>query len=221
MFTPAHAPTPSVPPTNRQEASSEVAELSRTARIDANANTECSVSSGVGAEGTFREQLGTVAPILRRRALLLTRDPNRADDLVQDTIERALRFEHTYQPGTNLAGWLSRVMYSVFMSRCRRNQVEGRVLRTLWVDPNAWQKTTADGIRQPWLSPRIESALGSLPEKLSAVVRLIDLGEFTYSEAAEALDVPVGTVMSRLHRARKRLATALEETTEVSTAAAA
>lgn len=159
------------------------------------------------SELTFRRDLVASRPMLRRCALALTRDPHRADDLVQDTIERALRFEHTYEPGSNLQGWLSRVMKNVFMSRCRRCGVEGRVLRQLgWA-----QEGTQTAPAQPWLSPSVARALDALPEKIGRVVWLVDLEELSYGEAAGLLDVPVGTVMSRLHRGRKRLASQLLE----------
>lgn len=153
---------------------------------------------------TYRDELAACEPTLRRRALALTKNPVLADDLVQDTVERALRFAHTYRPGSNLAAWLTRVMHNVFMSRCRRRQVEVRVLRTLAL--------AEDGLRdaeQMWFSPAVESALEELPEKLGSVVRLVDLDELSYAEAADHLSVPLGTVMSRLHRGRKRLAARL------------
>lgn len=156
---------------------------------------------------TFRRDLAALRPMMRRCALALTRDPHRAEDLVQDTVERALRFEHTYQPGSNLQGWVSRVMKNVFMSRCRRRGVESRVLRQL-----AWtHEATQSGPAEPWLSPAVARALDALPEKIGRVVCLVDIEELSYGEAAGVLEVPVGTVMSRLHRGRKRLATQLQE----------
>lgn len=156
--------------------------------------------------GSFRDELAALAPILRRRALCFTKNSALADDLVQDTIERALRFEHTYLPGSNLSGWLGRVMHNLFMTRCRRRQTEVRVMSQIALA----EERSAD-LHQPWFSPAVESALSELPEKLGSVVRLVDLDELSYAEAADELDVPVGTVMSRLHRGRKRLAAQLEE----------
>ncbi len=158
------------------------------------------------APTTFRTELATLAPLLRRRALSLTKSSVLADDLVQDTVERALRFEHTYLPGSNLAGWLSRVMHNVFMTRCRRRQTEVRVLHQI-----ALTEDDSMAAHQPWFSPAVENALLELPEKLGHVVRLVDLDELSYAEAADELHVPVGTVMSRLHRGRKRLAARLAE----------
>ncbi len=162
---------------------------------------------------SYRDELAACEPKLRRRALALTKNPVLADDLVQDTVERALRFGHTYRPGSNLAAWLTRVMHNVFMSRCRRRQVEVRVLRHIAL--------AEDGLRdaeQAWFSPAVENALGDLPEKLGAVVRLVDIDDLSYAEAAEHLSVPLGTVMSRLHRGRKRLAERLVDSETVARA---
>lgn len=156
---------------------------------------------------TFRQELVRCRPQLRRCALALTRDPERAEDLVQDTIERALRFEHTYEPGSNLPAWLSRVMKNVFMSRCRRRSVETRALRRVALV----EAETVHSPAEPWLSPRVARALDGLPEKIGQVVRLVDLAELSYGEAAGVLEIPVGTVMSRLHRGRKRLAGVLAD----------
>lgn len=166
---------------------------------------------------TFRRDLAASGHMLRRCALALTRNAQQADDLVQDTLERALRFEGTYEPGSNLQGWLSRILHNVFMSQCRRRGIEMRVLRQVALSERGRQLAPA----QPWLSPKVERALEELPEKIGSVVRLVDLHDMSYGEAAGLLDVPVGTVMSRLHRGRKRLASRLEESSEATVGAAA
>lgn len=155
----------------------------------------------------FRRDLAACQRPLWRCALALTRDPHRAEDLVQDTLERALRFEHTYEPGSNLQGWLARVMRNVFVSGCRRRAIERRVLRQMALA----ERGAAARPEQPWLSPKVERALDALPEKIGSVVRLVDLGDMSYGDAASELEVPVGTVMSRLHRGRKRLAACLQD----------
>ncbi len=149
-------------------------------------------------------------PLLRARALRLTRDPLAAEDLVQDTVERALRFEATFAPGTNLKAWLQQVLYSVFVSRCRRKRRERRALDALAADPCAWTRADA-APAMATLTPRLERALSALPEAFSSVIRLVDLGERSYRDAADELGVPVGTVMSRLFRGRSLLAVALAD----------
>lgn len=156
---------------------------------------------------TFRRDLADSRKMLWRSALALTRDPQAADDLVQDTVERALRFEHTYQPGSNFQGWLGRVMHNVFNSHCRRSKVEVRVLKQLALAEQDRQQAP----KQPWFSRRVAKALNNLPDKIGDVVYLVDLQDMTYGDAAGVLNVPVGTIMSRLHRGRRRLAERLQD----------
>jgi len=144
-------------------------------------------------------------PALRARALKLCLNRNEAKDLVQDTIERALRFQDSFQPGSNLGAWTQRVMFSVFVTRCRKHQREKRALEAFRQDPNAWTRSH-HVLTSESLSPRVTLALGELSSNFRAVVHLIDLHELSYKEAAEVLEIPVGTVMSRLFRARRQLA---------------
>lgn len=146
---------------------------------------------------------------LRRRARQLTGDSVRADDLVQDTVERALRFRHTFREGGHLRAWLMRIMQNVFISSRRRIATERRIVEGARVDPNGW--ATLQPIQlSPGLSPPVARALQSMPEHLRSVVELVDLGEHSYKDAAQAEEVPVGTIMSRLHRGRARLAAELQ-----------
>lgn len=152
----------------------------------------------------FKDGIAALLPELRRRALLLTRDASRADDLVQDTVERALRFESTFRSGGYLRAWLMRIMQNVFISRRRRAGTERRILERAGVDPNGWVSLTATNL-MPDLSPPVAQALRELSPHLEEVVRLVDLDEASYRDAACAKDVPVGTIMSRLHRGRAKL----------------
>jgi RNA polymerase sigma-70 factor, ECF subfamily len=156
----------------------------------------------------LREQLLTCLPGLRARALKLCFDPTEAEDLVQDTVERALRFERTYQAGTNLRAWVQQILFSVFVTRCRRRRRERRALDALLFDPCAWTHGDEPPAMSA-LSRRVEKAIGALPPQFAAVIRLVDIGEHSYRDAAERLGVPVGTVMSRLFRGRRLLADAL------------
>lgn len=155
-------------------------------------------------------ELVRLLPDLRVRALRLVGDQARADDLVQDTFERALRFADQYQRGTNLRAWAGQVLFSVFVTRYRRIRRERNALRLLAHDPCAWtmpEPMRADG--RLGLSVSTRTKLESLPTSFRDVVVLVDLEEHSYREAAETLGVPVGTVMSRLHRGRKLLAAEL------------
>jgi RNA polymerase sigma-70 factor, ECF subfamily len=157
-----------------------------------------------------RAQLGSLSRELFARALKLSKNRNDAEDLVQEAMERALRFDAQFEPGTNYRGWLHQILFSVFVTRCRRRRREHRALELLATDPNTWARPTPCTEAMA-LSPGVVGALEALPEHFSRVVKLVDLEELSYREAAEKLEVPVGTVMSRLFRGRKALANALEE----------
>ena len=162
---------------------------------------------------SLKTGLVELVPELRGRACRLCGDPTTADDIVQDTIERALRFASQYERGTNLRAWVYQILFSVFVTRYRRSRREKNALRALALDPCAW--TTPERFASPEvgakLSPTAQGKLDALPETFRAVLKLVDLDELTYREAATELGVPVGTVMSRLHRGRKLLASQLQE----------
>jgi RNA polymerase sigma-70 factor, ECF subfamily len=156
-------------------------------------------------------KLGLVAlvPELRARAHKLCRDKATAEDLVQDTIERALRFGDQYEPGTNARAWVCQILFSVFVTRWRRGRREKEAFERLAADPHAW--TVAGGFPAPdagegAISRSTRRTLDALPHGFRAVVVMVDLEERSYRDAATTLGVPVGTVMSRLHRGRKLLA---------------
>jgi RNA polymerase sigma-70 factor (ECF subfamily) len=148
-------------------------------------------------------------PELRARAMRLCGERAAADDIVQDAVERALRFADQYQRGTNLRAWAFQILFSVFVTRWRRRRRERNALENLANDPCAW--TVPTGFAAPDRGPGALTAstqrkLDALPEGFRAVVVMVDLEQRTYRDAARELGVPVGTVMSRLHRGRKLLA---------------
>ena len=150
-----------------------------------------------------------LVPELRGRACRLAGDPTTAEDIVQDTIERALKFAAQYERGTNLRAWVYQILFSVFVTRYRRVRREKNALKNLGTDPCAWtipEAFPASPEATTSLSRRTQAELDALPATFRAVLQLVDLDELTYREAATELGVPVGTVMSRLHRGRKMLA---------------
>jgi RNA polymerase sigma-70 factor (ECF subfamily) len=173
--------------------------------------THAAPRSASAPKSPFAAELAALAPDLFGRALRLGRSPAVAEDLVQDTLERAMRFQGQFLPGTNLRAWVSQILFSVFVTRCRRARRERNALAWLSTDPNAWTRPEAVGPMAS-LSPAVRRALDTLPEGFRAVVILVDLDEQPYKQAAAVLGIPVGTVMSRLFRARRMLAEALGET---------
>ncbi len=152
-------------------------------------------------QASLRCQLVLLQPRLHRRALRLCRNVQDAADLVGDTTERALRFEHHFVSGSNAHAWLQQIMYSVFVTRFRRQRAERRVTAQL-PGAQAAQGGASAAPSQPWLLPSFADEINALPRAYRDVVVLVDVGEHSYKEAAEALAIPVGTVMSRVHRAR-------------------
>ena len=146
-------------------------------------------------ERELHAALGALLPELRGRARRLARDPDVADDLAQDAVERAIRFAAQYERGTNLRAWVHQILFSVFITRYRRAKRDRNAVRALTSDPCAW--THPDGAP----SPEVGVSLG----------KRVELGDCTYREAADELSVPMGTVMSRLHRGRRLLAEQLRE----------
>lgn len=153
----------------------------------------------------FRDALASSVPGLTLRARRLCRDRPRADDLVHDTVERALRFEENFTKGTNLQAWLYTIMHNLFVSRCRKEQRERLVIGTLAVEPEAERRASATGF-----SKTMASALAALKPSFREALMLVDVAELSYREAAVELGVPVGTIMSRLYRARQALRTQLD-----------
>ena len=165
----------------------------------------------VGSEASeLRRSLVGMRAELHARAMRMARSQTFADDLVQDTFERAMKFESHYIPGTNVRAWVFQILFSVFITRCRRSRREKNALAWLSTDPNAWTVPQKVAPMQG-LSPALEEALRELPDSFRRAVELVDLGEMSYRDAADRMGVPVGTVMSRLHRGRKLLASSLDE----------
>jgi RNA polymerase sigma-70 factor (ECF subfamily) len=152
-------------------------------------------------------------------ALRLTRQTEDARDVVQETYLRAYRTFDNFRPGTNCKAWLFTILYSIFVNRYRKEQREPATLSVDELEEKfhrslaAPERTESGAIGRPpeWTDREVELAFDELPESFREVVLLVDVEELTYDEAAAALGCPIGTVRSRLSRARKALYVALEE----------
>jgi RNA polymerase sigma-70 factor (ECF subfamily) len=172
-------------------------------------------AAGDGAPVVFEQEVLEHLDSMYGMALRMTRNPTSAEDLVHDTVVKAVRARDQYRAGTNMKAWLLRILTNTFINRHRRGGLE----RELFDGPDAapladrWVgAATMRGMRDPeqeMLAPLIEAevnkALEELPEHFRMVVVLSDVEGMAYKEIAEVMNCPVGTVMSRLHRARKIL----------------
>jgi RNA polymerase sigma-70 factor (ECF subfamily) len=156
----------------------------------------------------FRSELTAQVPHLRRFARALSGDAALADDLVQDCVERALRKQHLFDETRNLRTWLFTILRNLFISGLRRN---GRASAAKSVDD---LQAGEDAVRPEQESnlalSDIVMALDRLPSAHREVLLLVALEDMSYRDIAEVTGVPVGTVMSRLSRARMSLRAALE-----------
>jgi RNA polymerase sigma-70 factor, ECF subfamily len=170
----------------------------------------------------FERDVMPLLSSLYSSALRMTRNPADAEDLVQDTVLRAYRGFAGFQEGTNLKAWLYRILTNSFINTYRKRQrqpttVEGPDDLDEWylfdrlgarnVEPSAESE-----VLEQLPDEAVQRALEALPEGFRMAVLLADVQGFSYKEIAEMLDIPIGTVMSRLHRGRKALEKALWDT---------
>jgi RNA polymerase sigma-70 factor, ECF subfamily len=156
----------------------------------------------------FGRLLEQEIPRLRRYAFALTRNMSRADDLVQDTLVRAIAKQRCWQWGTNLRAWLFILMHNQNVNGVRRSAREGAVkFDDTWPFPTAATDPAAG------LSLRdLDRALARIPQERRQVILLIGLEDISYKEAATILDVPIGTIRSRLSRGRESLRILMDRT---------
>ncbi len=166
----------------------------------------------------FARQAMQYAPQLYSAALRMTRNAADAEDLVQDAYLRAYRGFATFNDGTNLRAWLFRILTNTYINRYRAKQrrpqetdladVEDlylyRRVGTLGAAASA-----EDTLFELFTDDEVKRALEELPDSFRLPVLLADVEQFSYKEIAEMLDIPIGTVMSRLHRGRKAMQKAL------------
>jgi RNA polymerase sigma-70 factor, ECF subfamily len=169
----------------------------------------------------FEEEALELSDQVYRVARRLVGSPDEAEDLMQETYARAFRSWQSYTPGTNLRAWLLRILTNLNIDRGRRKQ------RTPETQPleegdyflyNRLEESSGDGsndaerVVERLSQDDVVSALSAVPHDFRDVIVLVDIGDFSYADAAQILDIPVGTVMSRLHRGRRILKRELAET---------
>jgi RNA polymerase sigma-70 factor (ECF subfamily) len=161
----------------------------------------------------FSDQVYRVA-----RRLVSTREE--AEDLVQETYARAFRSWRSFTPGTNMRAWLLRILTNLNIDRGRRKQrapVEQPLEEGDYFLYNKIEQTSRDGnvdeerVLERLSQDEVVGALSAVPHDFRDAIVLVDIGDFTYADAAQILDIPVGTVMSRLHRGRRILKRELAE----------
>lgn len=152
----------------------------------------------------FGQELVALLPNLRRFAISLCRSRDIADDLVQTTCEKALNARSSYEPGTRLDAWLFRILRNAWIDRVRRLKAEG--VQSDIADAHYLVGQDGAAVSEARLVlDETATAIAALPDDQRAVLILVCVEELSYREAAEVLDIPVGTVMSRLARARRKL----------------
>jgi RNA polymerase sigma-70 factor (ECF subfamily) len=161
----------------------------------------------------FEEDVVPYMHKLYPAALRMTRNPADADDLLQETFARAYAAFHQFSPGTNLNAWLYRILSNTFINSCRKLSREpaqsrfGEIADERLADTLGTPSTRSaeDEALERLTDSHVFQALRDLPEGFSAAVYLADVEGYPYHEIAEILGIPIGTVMSRLHRGRQRL----------------
>ena len=166
---------------------------------------------------TFPKDAMEYAPQLYAHAVRLTRNKADAEDLVQETYLKAWRAFDSYQDGTNLRAWLFRIMTNTYINKYNAAQrrptetelddVEELYLyrRLGTIDQSRMSASAEDQMMELFTDDEVKNAIEELPEAFRLPLLLADVDGFSYKEIAEMLDVPIGTVMSRLHRGRKAM----------------
>jgi RNA polymerase sigma-70 factor, ECF subfamily len=161
----------------------------------------------------FEEEALALADQVYRVARRLVGSREEAEDLMQETYARAFRSWQQYQPGTNLRAWLLRILTNLNIDRGRRVQrtpdmqplEEGDYFLYNRLEESGGENADEERVVERLSQDDIVGALSAVPHNFRDVVVLVDIGDFSYADAAQILDVPVGTVMSRLHRGRRIL----------------
>jgi RNA polymerase sigma-70 factor, ECF subfamily len=167
----------------------------------------------------FEEEALDLSDQVYRVARRLVSSREEAEDLMQETYARAFRSWRSFTPGTNLRAWLLRILANLNIDRGRRVQrapdmqplEEGDYFLYNRLEESAGEPVAEERVVERLSQDGVVNALAEVPHDFRDVIVLVDIGEFSYAEAAQILDIPIGTVMSRLHRGRRILKRALAE----------
>jgi RNA polymerase sigma-70 factor (ECF subfamily) len=177
----------------------------------------------MSAKEKFTADAMQYAPQLFSTALRMTRNRSDAEDLVQETYIKGWRSFHTFQEGTNLRAWLFRIMTNTYINKYNAQKRKGTEVelddveelflykRLGSIDQSQLSSSAEDQMLELFTDVEVKSALEELPEDFRIPVLLSDVDGFSYKEIAEMLEIPIGTVMSRLHRGRKAMQKMLYE----------
>ena len=177
----------------------------------------------MSAKEKFTSDAMQYAPQLFSTALRMTRNRSDAEDLVQETYIKGWRSFHTFQEGTNLRAWLFRIMTNTYINKYNAKKRKGTEVelddveelflykRLGSIDQSQLSSSAEDQMLELFTDDEVKTALESLPEDFRIPVLLSDVDGFSYKEIAEMLEIPIGTVMSRLHRGRKAMQKMLYE----------
>jgi RNA polymerase sigma-70 factor (ECF subfamily) len=155
---------------------------------------------------TFNDAVCTHRSCLESFAMKFTRDVEDANDLVQDTLIKAIRYHHLYKAGTNMRGWLYTIMRNTFINDYRRGSKKNAVIQTTeeFTPQHLSRSATGNTAENKFIMKDIQTALGQLQSEYS-VPFLRYFEGYKYHEIAKELDIPIGTVKTRIHMARKEL----------------
>ena len=177
----------------------------------------------MSAKEQFTTDAMQYAPQLFSTALRMTRSRSDAEDLVQETYIKGWRSFHTFQEGTNLRAWLFRIMTNTYINKYNAQKRKGTEVelddveelflykRLGSIDQSQLSSSAEDQMLELFTDDEVKNALEELPEDFRVPVLLSDVDGFSYKEISEMLEIPIGTVMSRLHRGRKAMQKMLYE----------
>ena len=177
----------------------------------------------MSAQEQFTADAMQYAPQLFSTALRMTRNRSDAEDLVQETYIKGWRSFHTFQEGTNLRAWLFRIMTNTYINKYNAQKRKGTEVelddieelflykRLGSIDQSQLSSSAEDQMLELFSDDEVKNALEELPEDFRIPVLLSDVDGFSYKEISEMLEIPIGTVMSRLHRGRKAMQKMLYE----------